>query len=67
MPPSLKKINSSCFFKSENILFLHAKLAMQMSAVAEVQVKAEKERLIESRLIAESEKRLYVKVRVYSI
>ena len=43
-------------------MFFLSKLAMQMSAVAETQVKAEKERLVESRLIAESEKRLYVKV-----
>ena len=34
-----------------------------MSAAAGLQVKAEKDRLIEARLIAESEKRLYVKVR----
>ena len=34
-----------------------------MSAAAGLQVKAEKDRLIDSRLIAESEKRLYVKVR----
>ena len=34
-----------------------------MSAAAGLQVKAEKDRLVESRLIAESEKRLYVKVR----
>ena len=35
---------------------------MQMSTVAGAQVSAEKERLVESKLIAESEKRLYVKV-----
>ena len=34
-----------------------------MSAVAGKQVEAEKKRLQESQLIAESEKRLYVKVR----
>ncbi|KAJ7321733.1 hypothetical protein OS493_034352 [Desmophyllum pertusum] len=38
-------------------------IARQMSAVAGKQVEAEKKRLQESQLIAESEKRLYVKVR----
>ena len=33
-----------------------------MSAVSEAEVKAEKDRLVEARNIAESEKRLYVKV-----
>ncbi|XP_078344954.1 uncharacterized protein LOC144630471 [Oculina patagonica] len=36
-------------------------MASTMSAVSKLQVKAEKDRLVEGRLIAESEKRLYVK------
>ena len=37
-------------------------MASTMSEVSELQVKAEKDRLAEAKLIAESEKRLYVKV-----
>ena len=37
-------------------------MASTMTEVSELQVKSEKDRLAEAKLIAESEKRLYVKV-----
>ena len=49
------------FYCLLSLFFL--KIAGKMSAVAGKQVETEKKRLQESQLIAESEKRLYVKVR----
>ena len=43
------------------VLFVK-QISVKMSTLAQSQVKAEKDRLIEAKNIAESEKRLYVKV-----
>ena len=43
------------------VLFVK-QISVKMSTLAQSQVKAEKDRLVEAKNIAESEKRLYVKV-----
>ena len=43
-------------------LFNFPKVGVKMSAVANLQVEAERSRLVEAKRIAESEKRLYVRV-----
>ena len=45
-------------------MLISIQLAAKMSSVAEIQVQAERDRLVEARNIAESEKALYARVNV---
>ena len=49
-------------FIDKNAYFFHQQIGSKISEVSSRQVKSEKERLKQAKYIAETEKRLYVKV-----